>query len=57
MSNGDDGSKTMEVGSNHAGKTFIDATHKRNEEIVIDENGFATFLCAAGSVSVWIIRQ
>lgn len=57
MSNGDDGSKTMNIGKIHSGKTFTDCLHKRNEEVVIDENGFATFLCAAGSVSVWIARQ
>lgn len=54
LSNGDQGSKYMEIGKHFAGKTFIDVLGKRSEEICIDENGYGEFYCNAGSVSVWI---
>jgi alpha-amylase len=56
MSNGDEGFKAMEMGKDFAGKTFVDALEKRNEEIVIDENGWGEFLCNGGSVSVWVVK-
>jgi alpha-amylase len=54
LSNGDEGFKEMEIGKAFAGEVFIDALGKREEEIVIDENGCGEFLCDGGSVSVWI---
>ena len=54
MSNGDAGNKTMDIGKRYAGKTFIDSLGKVDEKIVIDDDGNATFLVAAGAVSVWI---
>lgn len=56
MSNGDEGFKSMEVGIQHAGKTFIDAFGYRKEKVVIDQRGWGTFLCNPGSVSVWVLR-
>jgi len=56
LSNGEEGEKNMEIGKGHAGKVFIDALGHRNEEITIDENGWAQFCCAAGSVSVWVLK-
>ncbi|WP_443943933.1 alpha-amylase [Pedobacter sp. AW1-32] len=56
LSNGDEGFKTMEVGQKHAGKSFKDALGHHDEEIVIDENGFAEFHCQSKSVSVWIAQ-
>jgi len=56
MSNGDEGFKEMEIGKHFAGKTFVDVLGKREEEILIDENGCGEFLCAAGSVSVWVLK-
>jgi len=56
LSNGEAGEKNMEIGKGHAGKVFIDALGHRNEEITIDENGWAQFFCAAGSVSVWVSK-
>lgn len=55
MSNGEDGFKEMEIGKSFAGKTFTDALGKRQEEVVINENGYGEFFCAAGSVSVWVL--
>lgn len=57
LSNGEEGFKKMEIGKKFAGKTFVDGLQKRQEEIVIDENGWGEFLCAAGSVSVWILKD
>ena len=57
LSNGWEGIKTMKIGRKHAGKIFIDYLQNHPSEILIDENGFGTFYCNAGSVSVWIERQ
>ena len=38
MSNGDAGTKTMEMGKKHAGKTFIDHLHKHDAEVKVDED-------------------
>lgn len=56
MSNGDDGFKEMELGENFVGKTFFDVLGKRNEQVIINDNGFGEFFCEAGSVSVWIVK-
>ncbi len=56
LSNGEEGFKHMEIGKRHAGKVFIDYLHKRNEEVTVDENGWAEFLCPPGSLSVWVER-
>lgn len=56
LSNGDEGSKNMEIGKGHTGKTFVDALGKRQEEVIVNEDGWAEFFCAAGSVSVWVLK-
>jgi alpha-amylase len=56
LSNGDEGSKNMEIGAGHAGKTFVDAMGHREEEITVNEEGWAEFFCAAGKVSVWVLK-
>jgi alpha-amylase len=56
MSNGDEGFKEMEVGEQFIGKIFIDILGKREEAVMIKENGYGEFLCAAGSVSVWVLK-
>ncbi|WP_160725237.1 alpha-amylase [Bacillus sp. USDA818B3_A] len=53
VSNGDDGEKRMYVGEDRAGETWVDLTNSRNEEITIEEDGYATFPVNGGSVSVW----
>jgi len=45
-----------EIGKHFAGKTFVDALGYRQQEVVIDENGWAEFHCNAGSVSVWVLK-
>lgn len=57
MSNGDEGYKEMEIGQQFAGKIFIDILGKRNEEVVINENGCGEFFCEAASVSVWVLKE
>jgi len=53
ISNDMEGSKRMFVGTERAGETWIDLTNTRNEEIVIEEDGFADFPVNGQSVSVW----
>lgn len=55
MSNGGGGLKLMEIGTVHAGKVMTDALGIREEDVLIDENGFGEFYCNAGSVSVWVL--
>lgn len=57
MSNGDDGEKTIHLGENYGNKTWRDFLGNRQERVVTDENGEATFFCNGGSVSVWVIEE
>lgn len=57
MSNGDEGFKEMQVRTAFAGKTFVDALGKRQEEVQIDLDGNGEFFCDAGSVSVWVLKE
>ena len=57
LSNGEEGTKNMEIGNGHAGKVFVDALGHRPEEITVNEEGWAEFFCAAGSVSVWVLKN
>lgn len=57
ISNSEEGNKHMEIGKRYAGKRFKDLTGRREEGIVIDEEGCADFLCAAGAVSVWVMEE
>jgi alpha-amylase len=56
ISNGDSGNKRMEISANFAGKVFVDALKKINEEIIIGDDGWAEFKVNAGSVSVWVMK-
>ncbi|MBM7692741.1 alpha-amylase [Peribacillus deserti] len=53
ISNGDEGDKRMYVGEHRAGEIWTDLTLKREERIIIEEDGFAAFPVDGGSVSVW----
>lgn len=57
MSNGDDGEKTINLGENYGNKTWRDFLGVRQESVVTDENGEATFYCNGGSVSVWVMED
>ena len=52
MSNGEAGSKWMEVG--RADYTYVDMTEHVKEPVTTNEEGWADFRCEAGSVSVWV---
>ena len=54
LSNGDDGTKHMEIGKKFAGKVFTDYLNISEGEIKIDENGWAEFRTKGGNVSVWV---
>ena len=57
ISNSDAGTKSMEVGKQFAGKIFIDCLMHINDEVTINEDGWAEFKVNGGSVSVWVLKQ
>ncbi|GGN93854.1 alpha-amylase [Saccharibacillus kuerlensis] len=57
VTNGDPGEKRMFVGTERTGEEWIDLTGNREEKIVIEEDGFATFTVNGGSVSVWALPE
>lgn len=54
MSDSIGGTKRMYVGIGFAKQYFYDALHHRSDEILIDEEGYGSFVCEGGSVSVFI---
>ena len=56
ISNGDAGTKNMEVGTQFSGRIFVDRLNKVTDEITITEDGWAEFKVNAGSVSVWVLK-
>ncbi|MEO0375582.1 MAG: alpha-amylase [Cyanobacteria bacterium P01_A01_bin.17] len=52
ISNGNDGTKWMEVGQPH--RTYIDLTEHIGEPITTNAEGWAEFRCPGGSISVWV---
>ena len=54
LSNSEEGFKNMEIGTSHAGKTFVDYLGKHPAKVVINDKGWGEFHVSAGSVSVWI---
>lgn len=52
LSNGDEGTKTMEVGQPNT--LYIDLTGHISDSITTNDDGWADFRCGAGSVSVWV---
>ena len=57
ITNGTEGYKSMEVGSAFANDQFVDALKSREDEVTIDENGWANFPVNDRSVAVWILKQ
>ena len=53
ISNGENGTKYMVFGPEHAGLEFFDLTGNRSERITLDKDGAAIFTVNGGSVSVW----
>lgn len=54
MTNGEPGSKRMFVGEERAGETWYDITGNKEDEITIEDDGFADFPVEGGSVSVYV---
>lgn len=52
LSNGDDGSKYMEIGQPN--QVYVDLTEHVDETITANDEGWAEFRCKGGSVSVWV---
>jgi len=46
--------KSMEIGHQHSGKTFVDYLGNHSAEVVINESGWGEFFVPAGSVAVWV---
>ena len=56
MSDGDAGSRVMQMGKAHAGKQFHDALGHCQAPVTIDEDGFGEFFCRERSLSVWVLK-
>ncbi len=56
ISNGEDGSKRMEVGTGHAGETWCEATGNIADSVTIGEDGWADFPVRGGNVAVWVLK-
>ncbi|KAK7222800.1 hypothetical protein V2G26_010803 [Clonostachys chloroleuca] len=54
ISNAGPGEKRMHVGEMHAGEKWTDVLGWSNDEIIIGDDGFATFPCGQCSVSIWV---
>ena len=54
ITNRGEGEKTMYIGLNHVGETFIDVIGNCDEEVVIREDGCGVFKVKEKSVSVWV---
>lgn len=54
MTNGDNGSKEITLGADHAGEEWREATGCISDTLRLDENGKAVFTVDAGKIAVWI---
>jgi alpha-amylase len=54
MSNGEDGSKIMNVGKDRKGEVWKELTGNVKQKVVIDEKGNGNFLVEGGNLAVWI---
>lgn len=53
ISNKDNGSKTMQVGVEHAGETWHELTGSIQDTVLIDKNGEGTFTVNGRNLAVW----
>lgn len=54
ITNGGEGYKDMEIGKKHSGSKFKDITKNRQDEVIINNEGWGRFPVNERSVSVWI---
>lgn len=57
ISDGAGGSKTMNVGTQHAGEVWHDITGNRSDTVTINSSGNGDFKVNSGSVSVWVKKS
>lgn len=57
LSNGDGGEKSMCMGVQFAGRSFVDLLGSQGGEVTLDKSGCGMFRCGSGSVSVWVPKQ
>lgn len=57
MTNGAESSKAIALGENFAHKTWHDFLGNREDAIITDEKGCASFPVNGGSISVWVITE
>ncbi|MBC8016622.1 MAG: alpha-amylase [Sporomusaceae bacterium] len=57
IANGDEGDKRMFVGEGRTGEIWVDLTRTREEQILIEEDGFANFPVNGESVSIWALPE
>jgi alpha-amylase len=54
VSNGEEASKSVQLGPEHAGASFHDFLGHHAEEIIADENGSIILKVPGGSISLWV---
>lgn len=54
VTDGGGGSKTMYVGTQHAGEIWYDLTGNRSDTVTINSSGYGDFKVNGGSVSIWV---
>lgn len=57
LSNHEEGQIEMEIGQRHAGKTFKELTGSRQDKVMVNEDGKATFLVNAKSMAAWVREE
>ena len=57
LSNGDGGEKSMCMGVQFAGRSFVDLLGSQEGEVTLDKSGCGVFRCGSGSVSVWVPKE
>ena len=56
ISNGEDGDKIMQVGTEHQGEIWHEITGNRQEEVTIDEEGNGKFTVSGSKLAVWVVK-
>jgi alpha-amylase len=54
VSNGEEASKSVQLGPEHAGASFHDFLGHHGEEIIADEKGSIILKVPGGSISLWV---
>lgn len=54
MSNGENGSKIMNVGEQHKGEVWYDLTGNVKKKVTIDDKGNGNFIVEGGNLTVWV---